>query len=679
MKYPLAFLIVATAWAQAPAGETVQVPLTAQAAAAAPAPAKAEEPAPAPAADAAASPAPAPEDWLTGDIDFGYRFRTDVRGSLDTYRSVVDLPAGPRVFGFNFSLVDPKKRLFDRLDARSFNWGDPDNTAHVDAVKRGIYDFRFDYRNIALFSAMPSFANALAPAGFNEQSLDVRRRNISLGLDLRPASHIVPYLAYDRNSGHGTGVSTWVQDIANDYAVPTQFRDGTQNYRGGVRIEYSRFHVTLEQGGTRFKDDESAFDAVPLTGDRTSTLLGTALQLTNLQEAYGIRGRSVYSKALVSASPFRWLNLSGQFLYSEPKTDINYMDVAQGSMALVSSLLLYNGQVDSITGAANKPHVSGNAGFELRPFRRFRMVESWTTDRYHDAAYATLAQYLLIGAGTTSPTSTLTPDNQVVNYNRTQTDLFFDLSSRITLRGGYRYVWGDATALAPPLSQSGLFESGKLNQQVGIAGFTMKPVKNAFVTTEYEGGSTTHEYFRTSLYDYNRLRLRARYQVAASLSLQANFNAFRNRNPTAGIQEDSRSRDNSFSAHWTPNGGKWISVLAEYDRFTMHTSVLYLMPPFLTLGASDYRDNAHLATTAIEATIPGFKNHAPKIMAGGSFSIVNGTRPSRFYEPLARLSFPVRKNVSWNTEWQWYGFNEEQYLYEGFRTHLVQTGLRLTK
>jgi hypothetical protein len=73
------------------------------------------------------------------------------------------------------------------------------------------------------------------------------------------------------------------------------------------------------------------------------------------------------------------------------------------------------------------------------------------------------------------------------------------------------------------------------------------------------------------------------------------------------------------------------------------------------------------------------KGHAPKITAGGSFSIVNGTRPSRFYEPLARLSLPLRKNVSWNTEWQWYGFNEDQYLYEGFRTHLIQTGLRLSR
>jgi len=33
MKYLLAFLIVATAWAQAPAGETVQVPVKAEAAA----------------------------------------------------------------------------------------------------------------------------------------------------------------------------------------------------------------------------------------------------------------------------------------------------------------------------------------------------------------------------------------------------------------------------------------------------------------------------------------------------------------------------------------------------------------------------------------------------------------------------------------------------------------------
>jgi hypothetical protein len=678
MKYLLALLLIATAWAQAPDGQAQQAKPDEKAAQA---PAKAGEAAQAPAKadEAAASPSPSAEQWLTGEIDFGYRFRTDVLGSLDTYRTVVNLPEGPRVFGVSFTIQDPKKRLFDRLDARSYNWGDPNNTAHVDAVKRGIYDFRFDYRNIAYFNALPSFANPFAPAGFNEQSFDVRRRNLSFDLVLLPGHHIVPYLAYDRNSGQGTGVSTWVQDTANEYAVPTQFRDGTQNYRGGLRFEYSRFHVTLEQGGTRFKDDQSAFDAAPLAGDRTGTVLVTALQLTNLQQAYGIRARSVYSKVLATASPFRWLTLSGQFLFSEPKTDVNYIGVARGSFALITSLLFYNGQVDTTVGAANKPHVSGNAGFELWPFRRFRMVESWSTDRFHDAAYSTIAQYLLTGSGPTAPTSTPLPDRQVVNYSRTQTDLFFDVSSRITLRGGYRYVWGDATALSAPLSQMGLFESGKLNQQVGIAGFTIRPIKKASINAEYEGASTTHAYFRTSLYNYSRLRVRARYQATSSLSFQANFNLLRNRNPAPDIQQDFRSRDNSLSAHWTPNGGKWISVLAEYDRYTLRSSIRYLLPPFLAPGVSAYRDDAHLATSAIEATVPGLKGHGPKITAGGSFTIVNGTRPSRFYEPLARLSIPLLKNVYWNTEWQWYGFNEDQYLYEGFRTHLFQTGLRLSK
>ena len=103
MKYLLAFLLAAAAWAQAPDGQTPQAKPDAKAAET---PAKAGETAetPAKADETAASPAPAAEEWLSGDIDFGYRFRTDVLGSLDTYRSVVNLPAGPRVFGFSFTI-----------------------------------------------------------------------------------------------------------------------------------------------------------------------------------------------------------------------------------------------------------------------------------------------------------------------------------------------------------------------------------------------------------------------------------------------------------------------------------------------------------------------------------------------------------------------------------------------
>ena len=87
-----------------------------------------------------------------------------MRGSLPTYRSIVNLGSGPKLTGLDFTITDPKHRLFDRIDARANAWGgDPYNTAHIDVNKRGVYELRGDYRNMAYFNALPSFANPLAP------------------------------------------------------------------------------------------------------------------------------------------------------------------------------------------------------------------------------------------------------------------------------------------------------------------------------------------------------------------------------------------------------------------------------------------------------------------------------------------------------------------------------------
>ncbi|MGA3078241.1 MAG: hypothetical protein ABSG56_31750, partial [Bryobacteraceae bacterium] len=116
----------------------VTIPLLAQQAA--------QQTAPAPADASTASPTPSTEPWITGTLDFGFRF-TSVGGDNDVYRSVVNLGQGPRLLGLDLTIVDPKKRLFDRLDVRANNWGgDPYNTLHLNASKRGIYDFNFDYR-----------------------------------------------------------------------------------------------------------------------------------------------------------------------------------------------------------------------------------------------------------------------------------------------------------------------------------------------------------------------------------------------------------------------------------------------------------------------------------------------------------------------------------------------------
>ena len=226
------------------------------------------------------------------------------------------------------------------------------------------------------------------------RSFDTRKRTGMVDLQLFPGKHILPYLVFERNSDYGHGVETWVQDGNNEYPVPILLRDSTNNYRGGVRFEYNRWHVTVEQGGTTYKDDDQTnFNGVNY-GDRTTPLLGSTLVLNTLTQAYGIRGSSVYTKVLVTASPFSWMDLYGQFLYSEPKTDARYFDLATGNFALLSSLLLYSGQYNIGTSAANAPHTLVNAGVEIRPFRRLRIIESFTTDRYHDTGVGALTQQI---------------------------------------------------------------------------------------------------------------------------------------------------------------------------------------------------------------------------------------------------------------------------------------------
>ena len=689
MRLLLAFLIALAAFAQEPvppAQPPAKAPATpeAQAEATAAAPAKtddqakpAEPVAPAP----TASPTPAAgEQWIAGSVDFGYRWVGEA-GSFPTYRSIVDLGSGPKLTGLDFTITDPKHRLFDRLDARANAWGgDPYNTAHIDVSKRGVYELRGDYRNMAYFNAMPSFANPLAPGGFNEQSFDTRRRTGYIDLQLFPGKHIVPYLVFERNSGYGHGVDTWVQDSNDSFAVPMLMRDSTNNYRGGVRLEYNRWHVTLEEGGTTFKDDDQASVNGASSGDRTAPILGGTEVLNTLTQTYGIRGSSVYTKAMVTASPFSWLDLNGQILYSAPKTDARYFDIASGNFALLSALLLYGGQYNIGTSSADGKHTLGNVGMELRPFKRLKIVDSFSANRYNETGVGALTQQILLTPTSTYPTlvSALTTPQDVTNYQQ-QVEAIFDVTAKLTLRGGYRHEWGDATVRAGNLSQSGPLATAALSRNVALAGATIRPVQKLSLNVDYEGASTAQDYFRTDLYNYQKVRARARYQASASLGFQANFAILDNQNPSQGVQYDFRSRDNSLAVFWTPNGGKRVSVMAEYDRSTLYSNIDFLLLPFFTPTVSSYRENAHTATSTIDLLLPTVAGMEPKLSAGGSLFIAAGSRASRYYQPVGRLSLPLQKHVQWNTEWRWYGYGEQLYQYEGFRAHLFMTGFKLTR
>lgn len=653
------------------------LPLAAQQAAPAPQEAK---PAAAEEEKKAEAPAAAAEKNVSGSVDFGYRWRSEVRGREQTYRSLVDLNEGPRLFDLDLAIQDPGKRLFDRIDLSAAGWGgEPHSHIRADARKSGAYRLSVDYRNILYYNFLPSFADpGIARGSFmNERAFDTRRRFLNADLELMPGRRIIPYLGYMHDSGSGSGITPYVGD-GNEYPVWTRLRDKTDHYRGGVRVELSRFHVTLEQGASKFKDDQFVGTADRNFGNRNTPLLDQRLVLDNLSQAYGVRGDSIYSKAVVTASPASWVDLNGQLLYSRPSSDVKYSNSAAGLFAQLSAARFFTGQYDTLFAAAKQPHTSGSGSVELRPLRRVRIVESIMTDRFHNASSAVLAEQLFFAKGAASENLNLNSlDRLVYNYNRQQLDVIVDATSQLTLRGGFRYEWGDALVRSGALDLRGR-EAGELKRKVALAGFNFRPLKRLALTLDYEKGAGDRSYFRTSLYDYQKIRARARYQLLASLNVAANFTVLDNQNPTAGVQYDFQSRASTLSINWTPQGGKLFNLLGEYSRSTLSSDIGFLDPLYRTRQRSFYRDNAHVVSGLLDLNLPAVGGTKGKITLGGSMFLSNGSRPTNYYQPVGRVLLPIVKHVQWFGEWRWYGYSEPFYLYEGFRAHLFMTGLRLT-
>jgi hypothetical protein len=631
---------------------------------------------------AAASPVPTGETWLTGFIDVGYRWRTDVAGSFETYRSIVNLGSGPKLLSTEFVIRDKKRRLFDRMEVRAYDWGgDPYSTLHVNLFRENTYQLITDYRNFAYYDNMPSFADpSLATRGviLNEQSFDIHRRIGNVLFEVKPGSWFVPYLGYDHNSSDGSGVTTFVSNL-NEYPFVSRMTDSTESYRGGIRLELPRFHVTLEQGGTTFKNDQDTF--VPpggvYFGSATAPVLGHTLYLTSLAQVYGVRGSSLYSKGLMSAHVTSWMDVTGQFLFSQPSTTTNYQQFNYGSFASLNQLLFYASEQNLVNAAAKMPHTTGSAGTELRPIKRIRIVDSWMTDRLHNSASALQNNTL----GTTPATiiNTNLTSALLTNYNQVEGNIFIDIFKGLVARGGYRYVWGNSNDVVLPPEGLTTHDRLRLQRNIVLGGLTYRsPTGKLTLGGDVEAGTSGSTYFPISLYDYQKFRLRGTLKVNESLNVSANVTYLKNTSPLPN-KNDFLSHAESMTFQFNPKGGKRFNFVGTWEHSIERSNILYLIPQTLTPAVSNYWESGHTITGLISTTLPSIHGVAAEFSGGGSFLLSGGTRAQNYFQPVGRLTVPIGRHLAWNTEWRYYGFGESFFLYESFRTHLITTGLRFTR
>ena len=615
------------------------------------------------------SPAPSSENWLAGSLDLGERWLTGVGGSLPTYRSVVNLGSGPKLLGADFTILDVKRRYFDRIRVRALDWGDqPYESLHVLAEKQDSYEFNADFRRVSYFNNLPSFADPILTRGtaLDEQSFDTRRTIGSFSLDVLPNSFISPFIGYDRDSSRGTGVTVFRTD-ADEFAVPATLRDSTDLFRGGFHVTGRLWHVTVEEGGTNYRTDQNTFTSTTLApnpGNVTTPILGQTQGLTSLLQNYGVRGTGNYTKVVLTVTPTAWADIYGHFLYSEPQNNVNYKQYDNGSFVLLSQALFYTSEQYLVSAAAKLPHTSGDIGWEIRPMRHVRVLQSWMTDRLHNASNALQSGTFVAG---------MLGQSLAANYNSTDSMVIADIGKSLIVRGGYRYVWGDAFDTVMPAEGIPGVNHEYISRRVGMGGATWRPMRRLSLTGEFEIGSSSGAYFRTSLFNYQKARAMGRYQILDTLNLSADYSILSNKDPNLSSAYKFLTHRESVSLSWNPAKRRY-SFQGTYEHCGYHSRISYLVPSLLTPDLSVYNEYCHAVTALIHAAYGKFE-----VSGGGAVSLVSGSRPTSYFQPTGRVSYAVTRNTSLFGEWRYYGLNEAFYLFESFRAQVLTAGLRFTR
>jgi hypothetical protein len=623
----------------------------------------------------AAGPTAAADGPLEGTIDVGTRWVSAVSGDFNTYRSIVNLGQGIRLIGMDLRSERLNSKLLDSMMLQSYNWGgDPFNSARLDMKKDGLYRFVGSYANIAQFNMLPSFANPGANHDlmFNQRAFDTNIRNMDNELQLFPGGRITPYLALSRNTMYGTGISTLVS-LGNEYPLQNLLRWGQEVYRSGARLERERMHATVEIGSLVIRDDQAVGGAWQMRGNRIAPYLGRTLALDTGTQAYKMFGYAFFGKGFLTMNPWHWLDITGQFYYVRPRLDAHFVQFEAGTIADRDPALLFvNRAMDTITGSAVLPRTSGAASAEIRPFSRLRIRQVFETDSFHDDSRSLMSRQMLIGARTVSRTEPGV-DRLDVTQRRQQVEALADVG-RLTFRGGYRREWGRA------LLRSGLtafepFQRGEILRHVTLGGVQARPWQRLTLNLDVEAADGVKTFFRTGLMDTVRIRAMGRVSLPGSLFLNLQHLNFTNRNPAEGVHFDFRVQSTSAGLQWMPKGGKHFSLLAEYLRSAIRSDINFFVPFPFEVARSLYRDNAHSGTLLADITMPG--KHGMKLSAGGSFIATSGSRPSRYFQPIGRLVLPVHPRLHLYSEWRWFGLHQPFYGFEGFRNHLVLSGIRL--
>jgi hypothetical protein len=168
-------------------------------------------------------------------------------------------------------------------------------------------------------------------------------------------------------------------------------------------------------------------------------------------------------------------------------------------------------------------------------------------------------------------------------------------------------------------------------------------------------------------------------QPAGQLRISGDYSWLDNENPDPQVNWDFVSHVGSAIVEWFPKEARRYSILAEYTRSSVVSRINFIVPNLFLTQRTAFREDANSGTFLLRIGPRGYTAYQPGLNVGGTVYASTGSRPMRYYQPMARLSVPMKRNTTVNAEWRWYSLAERGFAFENFASHQLMISLTLVQ
>ena len=579
--------------------------------------------------------------------------------------------------------------------------------------KVGAYKFSSNVRQVTYFNNLFNFANPIQLPD-SEHSQNTKHTFGDFDFTALPQNERLRVtLGASFNDTHGTGGTT-ERFFGDEFAVSSQIRNHSLDFRIGAEGKLFGFDWGLTQGFRRFTDRPFHFLTVPSQGNTTTN----QSRLDTFSKTAAMDGNAYYTVFNLHRTIAKKLDFTARAIYSSTtsRTPTQLFMTGRDNTNPVG-ILVTSDQIDA-NANAKRPQTRADLGITYLVTDKFRISNTFSFDQFTVNGFETFQERWTKASGPTLVSTTRSAGYRVNAYKR-YTNTFegdYQINNKIAFHLGYRFTHRMVdnsgfdvsctftTGLCNPTTT--LIDEAETNStNTVIAGMKIKPTKYWVLFWDVEHGQADNVFTRLENYHFTNFRVRNKLTFnKVSFNLSAISKDDENpSNPQAGVIVPAnvsfitniKNRFYSGSLDWEPVSKLWISTGYTYRHVTSYTPIFIPIsgaPGGYVFGFSQFFVRDHYAFFDVSAKpvrrvslyasyrLDRDKGQGSRVSAPFA-SIANpniiGSYPIRFTTPEFRAVLRLTRNVDWNFGYQYYNYKDSLTPFENYRAHLPYTSLRI--